>query len=157
MKSIYIPKKLFDILESNPDFSAAEIKEFMKCSRATAFRYRKNYKSFTENRNEDLIHHKINRVKIETWKSIYNQEDDLKSLLDIVLNENGFRSTNELREDFYKKHPEYKHQSNRNFNHYFKRIRDKIIKEKYKLEILQSKIKTVGFCTQINSNFKPTD
>ena len=59
--------------------------------------------------------------------------------------------------DFYKKHPEYKHQSNRNFNHYFKRIRDKIIKEKYKLEILQSKIKTVGFCTQINSNFKPTD
>ena len=157
MKSTYIPKELYEILENNPDFSVLEIRETMKCSRATAYRYKKGFKLFNKYRNKYLIHHKINKVKIEKWKLINNQENDLEKIIISILNNTGFKSTKELREIFYKQHPKYKHQSDRNFNRYFKKVRDKLNKDKYKLEILKSDIKIVGFFTQVNLNFKPTD
>ncbi len=157
MNSKYLPKKLYDALQENPSLSIPEIQEIMECSPATAYRHRSAFKEFTENKNKYPIHDEYNRVYIKDWKLINNQKNDLEKLIISILNNTGFKSTKELRDLFYKNHPKYKHQTNRNFNRYFEIIRDKLNKDKHKLEIYRSSNNKTGFCTRQNAAFKPTD
>lgn len=77
--------------------------------------------------------------------------------MSINLNNHGFKSSPDLRSQFYEKHPEYSSQSNQNFNRYFKNFRDDMNNEKYKLKLIRSLLKPIGFYTVENSYYKPED
>ncbi|HFX6516899.1 TPA: hypothetical protein ACIFEI_000522 [Acinetobacter nosocomialis] len=157
MKKIYFPKNIYDALQENPKLSIAEIQKLYKCHESTAYRFKSNFEFAIKNPDKVLIHHEINKVKIENWQKINKQQEYLNLFLEIKLNNDGFDSTPDLRNKFYEEYPIYKNQTNRTFNRYFKKFRDKVNMSQYKLKIIQSSIKLQGFYTEENSDFKPAD
>lgn len=157
MKKIYFPQNVYDALQENPNISIAEIQQLNACHLSTAYRYKREFSFAVNNPEKVLIHHTINKVKIENWKKINKQQEYLNIFLDSKLNNNGFESTPDLRNQFYEEHSEYKNQTNRNFNRYFKRFRDEVNMSRYKLKIVKSSIRLQGFYTEENSEFKPAD
>ncbi|WP_097355283.1 hypothetical protein [Acinetobacter baumannii] len=157
MKKIYFPKNIYDALQENPKLSIAEIQKLYKCHESTAYRFKSNFDFAIKNPDKVLIHHEINKVKIENWQKINKQQEYLNLFLEIKLNNDGFDSTPDLRNKFYEEYPIYKNQTNRTFNRYFKKFRDKVNMSQYKLKIVQSSIKLQGFYTEENSDFKPAD
>ncbi|ATI40353.1 hypothetical protein BS103_07535 [Acinetobacter baumannii] len=154
---MYFPKNIYDALQENPKLSIAEIQKLYKCHESTAYRFKSNFDFAIKNPDKVLIHHEINKVKIENWQKINKQQEYLNLFLEIKLNNDGFDSTPDLRNKFYEEYPIYKNQTNRTFNRYFKKFRDKVNMSQYKLKIVQSSIKLQGFYTEENSDFKPAD
>ncbi len=157
MKTIYFPQNIYDALQENPNISIAEIQQLNACHLSTAYRYKREFNFAVNNPDKVLIHHTINKVKIENWKKIHKQQEHLNIFLDSKLNNDGFESTPELRNSFYKEYPIYKNQTNRNFNRYFKRFRDEANISQRKLKIVKSSIRLQGFYTEENLEFKPAD
>lgn len=157
MKKIYFPQNVYDALQENPNISIAEIQQLNACHLSTAYRYKREFSFAVNNPEKVLIHHTVNMVKIENWKKINKQQEHLNIFLDSKLNNNGFESTPDLRNQFYEEYSEYKNQTNRNFNRYFKRFRDEVNMSRYKLKIVKSSIRLQGFYTEENSEFKPAD
>lgn len=77
--------------------------------------------------------------------------------MSFTLNNDGFDSTLDLRERFYKEYSKYKNQTNRTFNRYFKKFRDDVNMSQYKLKIVRSSVRLQGFYTEENTDFKPKD
>lgn len=157
MKKIYFPKNIYDALQENPKISIAEIQQVNKCHQSTAYRYKSNFEFAIKNPDKVLIHHKINKVKIENWRQLNNQQEHLNLFLSFTLNNDGFDSTPDLRNRFYEKYPIYKNQTNRTFNRYFKKYRDEVNMSRYKLKIVRSSVRLQGFYTEENTDFKPKD
>ena len=157
MKKIYFPKNVYDVLLENPNISISEIQQLNECHQSTAYRYKSNFYFAIKNPEKVLIHHTINKVKIENWKKINKQQEHLNLFLDIKLNNDGFESTPDLRNHFYEEYSEYKNQTTRTFNRYFKKFRDEVNMSRYKLKIVKSSIRLQGFYTVEKLDFKPKD
>lgn len=157
MKRFYFPKNIYDALKQDPDLSIKDIKNIANCHRSTAYRYKNNFNFCIKNPDMILIAHTINKVDIKTLKKSSEQQKHLDLFLSIQLNSDGFESSTELRKKFYAKYPIYSSQSKQNFNRYYKRFRDGINISKYKLKIIASILKPIGFYTVGNPNFKPED
>ncbi len=157
MKRFYFPKNIYDALKQNPDLPIKDIQHITNCARSTAYRYKSNYNFCIKNPEIVLIDHTINRVDIKTWKKRNEQQEHLNQFLSISLNTHGFESSPDLRNQFYAKHPMYSSQSNQNFNRYFKRFRDEVNMSQYKLKIMNSILKPIGFYTVNNPNYSPKD
>jgi len=155
MNSIFIPSEVFIALENNPKLSIKELKELANVAYSTAARYKNNYNKYCIKLIN--VHHIKNKVNIGDYSNVNKQYAKLKIFLDYLLNNEGFDSSGNLRDSFYKEHPEFEKQKNRNFNRYFSKYRDSIDPANYKLEIYKSSEKLIGFCTRPNLNFKPTD
>jgi len=157
MKKIYFPESIYVVLQENPNISIAEIQQLNECHLSTAYRYKSNFEFANKNPDKVLIHHTINKVKIDNWRKINKQQENLNYFLIIKLNNNGFNSICDLRNKFYEEYPIYKNQTNRTFNRYFKKFRDETNISKYKLKIVKSSIRLQGFYTVENLDFKPAD
>ncbi|ATY42704.1 MULTISPECIES: hypothetical protein [Acinetobacter calcoaceticus/baumannii complex] len=158
--SVYLPKKVYDALKAKPDLTIEEVMKIQNSPYSTAARYRQKFKELHDGGYLRQVHHQINKTKIERWRRINHQFQQMTDLLTELLNTSGFESTGHLREIYYGRFSRVKGietQSRRNFNRYFKRAREEIDFSKFKLKIYKSSITRVGFYTAENPEFKPSD
>lgn len=154
---VYLPEQIYLALLKNPDLTIKQIATIENRPYSSAARYRKKFKSLTCN---DQVHHKINKTKIENWNKINHQLAQVTKVLTELLNSTGFESTDHLRKIYYEKFSKNngsEFQSRRNFNRYFKTARENLNPSLFKLVISRSPINRIGFYTQTNLEYKPTD
>jgi hypothetical protein len=159
MQFIYLPENIYLALEDNPNLSIKEIIEISKRGRATAFRYRSSYRRLKNNPDSYQVVHIYEKVDISGFRKNNNQKKDLYCFIEVLLQGDGFVSTADLINKFYKKYPMYRGQTKNNFNKYFKKVREDIEEKRmsYKLFIKKSHIVSTGFYTIFNPEFKPSD
>ncbi|MDM1248892.1 hypothetical protein HX005_16005 [Acinetobacter sp. R933-2] len=155
---VFLPEFIFKILEDNPNLSISEIMKIANVAYSTAARYKKKYDWYKSNTEGCEIHHNVYLPAVENYRLYNKQQEYLNMIVFDLLNNGGFDSTQTLMRLFYKKYPKYKYQSKRNFNRYFKNTREFLIREniQYPLRI-QKSIQRIGFCTEENPVFNPTD
>jgi hypothetical protein len=157
--SIYLPKQVYDALKAKPDLTIEEVMEIQNSPYSTAARYRRDFKSLSEV-GAAQVHHQINKTKIENWRVINQQFQQMSGLLVELLNSTGFESTEHLRKIYYARFSNSKGvetQTRRNFNRYFKRVREEVDLSKFKLIIYRSPVTRVGFYTVENPDFRTSD
>ena len=161
MKSLYIPKDIYDALEQDVGLSIKQVMAIQGTPYSTAARHRKNFKLIKDKPESYLVRHTKNKVDIGGYRKINIQRQQMEALLKDLLNQDGFSSTAHLRELYYSRYSTSSSacetQSRRNFNRYFKAARESLEVEQYKLEIYRSSNNKTGFCTRQNAAFKPTD
>lgn len=161
MKSLYIPKDIYDALEQDVGLSIKQVMAIQGTPYSTAARHRKNFKLIKDKPKSYSVRHTKNKVDIGGYRKINMQRQQMDELLKDLLNQNGFASTAHLRELYYSRYSTSNSvcetQSRRNFNRYFKAARESLEVEQYKLEIYRSSNNKTGFCTRQNAAFKPTD
>lgn len=159
MQLIYLPKNIYFALEDNPNLSIKNIMEISKRGRATAYRYKVDYKKLKGNPNNFQVIHKYEKINISGFRKNNNQKKDLSCFVESLLQEDGFVSTADLISKFYRRYPIYRGQTKNNFNKYFKMVRDDLGKQKisYKLLIEKSHIVKIGFHTVVNLGFESSD
>ncbi|ENV34294.1 hypothetical protein [Acinetobacter gerneri] len=159
--SIYIPKLVYKALMANPNLTIKEIMAIQNSPYSTAARYRQNFQGLKKECDySEQVHHKINKTKIESWRRINHQAQQMMDLLSELLNSMGFESTANLRDIYYSRYYATKSgepQSRRNFNRYFKNARENLEKSDFRLLICRSSINRIGFYTVENPNYKPED
>ncbi|HCJ6425086.1 hypothetical protein QDR94_06050 [Acinetobacter baumannii] len=155
---IYLPKQVYEALKAKPDLTIEEVMKIQNSPYSTAARYRQKFKSLKEGAFSGQVHHQINKTKIERWRMINHQFQQMTDLLTELLSTTGFESTGHLREIYYGRFFKgIETQSRRNFNRYFKRAREEMDLGKFKLKIYKSSTIRVGFYTTENPEFKPSD
>ncbi|WP_336965313.1 hypothetical protein [Acinetobacter pittii] len=159
MQFIYLPENIYFALEDNPNLSIKDIMEISKRGRATAYRYKVAYKKLKGNPNNFQLIHKYEKINISGFRKNNNQKKDLSCFIESLLQDNGFISTADLINKFYKKYPIYRGQTKNNFNKYFKMVRDDLERQKisYKLFIKKSHMVKIGFHTIENPDFGSSD
>lgn len=161
MKSLYIPKDIYDALEQDVGLSIKQVMAIQGTPYSTAARYRTNFKLIKDKPKSYSVRHTKHKVDIGGYRKINMQRQQMDELLKDLLNQDGFASTAHLRELYYSRYSTSSSvcetQSRRNFNRYFKAARESLEVEQYKLEIYRSSNNKTGFCTRQNAAFKPTD
>lgn len=160
MKLLYIPKDIFKALEQDSGLSVKQVMEIQGAPYSTAARYRQNFNLIKNEPESYSVQHTKNQI--ENYRKIsVQQRQKLNELLSDLLNKNGFTSTAHLRELYYSRYSTLSSkgetQSRRNFNRYFKAVRESLNVEQYELEIYRSSNHKMGFCTRQNAAFKPKD
>ena len=161
MESLYIPKKAYEALQQCPELSIEKIMEIENKSYPAAARYRQNFNLIKNEPESHSVRHTKNKVDIGRYKLLNMKRQQMDELLNDLLNQDGFTSTAHLRELYYSRYSTLSSkgetQSRRNFNRYFKAVRESLNVEQYKLEIYRSSNHKIGFCTRQNAAFKPKD
>lgn len=158
--SIYLPKKVYEALKAKPDLTIEEVMKIQNSPYSTAARYRQKFKELDEGDYSGEVHHQINKTKIENWRVVNQQFQQMSGLLVELLNSTGFQSTGHLRKIYYARFSNSKGvetQTRRNFNRYFKRVREEVDLSKFKLIIYRSPVTRVGFYTAENPDFRTSD
>ena len=157
MKSLYIPKKIYEALQQCPELSIEKIMEIENKSYPMAARYRQNFNLIKNEPESHSVRHTKNKMDIGRYKLLNMKRQQMDELLNELLNQDGFASTAHLRGLYYSRYStlnsECETQSRRNF----KAVRESLNVEQYKLEIYRSSNHKIGFCTRQNAAFKPKD
>ncbi|NNP71404.1 hypothetical protein A7P53_16690 [Acinetobacter defluvii] len=155
---IFLPTYLYECLQHNPKLSIKEIMGLADVAYSTAARYKQNFELYKSNLDVYYIDHNFNDAQIENYRLINKQQELLNNFVLSLLKMEGFISTEELRESYYKKHPNYQNQTKRTFNRYLKNTRDFIDQSKIQHQLrIKKSINRIGFCTEVNPSFKSAD